>query len=180
MAVCKLVGAPTRALIALTLMVPLASKVEAPVGSPDPLIGHVHIFKDLDRSGDLCKYRESCRLISEAVVFESRGEPEEGQKLVIDVILNRVKDKRFPDSVKGVLTQPKQFSYINDMHKQKTPKKEDVEKIQQLTHHYLKKGGNEVAPEGVLWYHRDTAKPIWRHNLVRVGSIGRHVYYREE
>lgn len=167
-------------LLVAILTLPISKTLEAPVEPPTPLLGHVHIFKDLDKSGELCKYREECRLIAEAVVYESRGEPEEGQKLVIDVILNRVKDKRFPNSVKEVLTQPKQFSYINDMHRQKPPKREVVEKIQQLTHHYLKEGGNEVAPEGVLWYHSNTVKPVWRHNLTKVGVVGRHIYYREK
>lgn len=37
-------------------------------------------------------------------------EPDYGVRLVVDVIINRVKSKKFPNSVTGVITQPYQFS----------------------------------------------------------------------
>ena len=39
------------------------------------------------------------RCLSEALYFESRGEPVEGQIAVAEVILNRVDSKKFPKSV---------------------------------------------------------------------------------
>lgn len=41
---------------------------------------------------------------------EAEGEPEEGQRLVIDTILNRVDDPRFPDNVHDVIYQKNQFA----------------------------------------------------------------------
>jgi N-acetylmuramoyl-L-alanine amidase len=52
---------------------------------------------------------EEIELIALVTMAEAEGEPELGQRLVIDTILNRVDDKRFPNTVKGVIYQPNQF-----------------------------------------------------------------------
>lgn len=49
-------------------------------------------------------------LISMVVMAEAEGEPEEGKRLVIDTILNRVDSRYFPNSVIDVVYQPNQFS----------------------------------------------------------------------
>ena len=48
-----------------------------------------------------------------AIYKEARGESILGQQLVAKVILNRVKDPSFPNSVCKVVFQPKQFSWYN-------------------------------------------------------------------
>lgn len=47
-----------------------------------------------------------------AIHFESRGESEQGQAGVGWVILNRVKDKGFPNDICKVIHQPHQFGFI--------------------------------------------------------------------
>lgn len=55
---------------------------------------------------------------------EARGEGTEGMRLVIDTVLNRVDNKKFPNSIIGVVYAPKQFSCIHKGHfKTKVPKK---------------------------------------------------------
>lgn len=49
-------------------------------------------------------------LIALVTMAEAEGECEEGKRLVIDTILNRVDSKYFPDTVYGVIYQPSQFS----------------------------------------------------------------------
>ena len=46
------------------------------------------------------------QLMARAINGEARGEPYEGQVAVGAVILNRVKDSRFPNSISGVIYQP--------------------------------------------------------------------------
>lgn len=53
---------------------------------------------------------EDIRLIALVTMAEAEGECEEGKRLVIDTILNRVDSKRFPDTVRGVIYQPNQFT----------------------------------------------------------------------
>ena len=50
--------------------------------------------------------------LANAIFHEARGESREGQIAVGHVILNRVKDRRYPDTVRGVVWQPKQFSGV--------------------------------------------------------------------
>ena len=55
---------------------------------------------------------------------EARGEGTEGMRLVIDTVLNRVDNKKFPNSIIEVVYAPKQFSCIHKGHfKTKVPKK---------------------------------------------------------
>lgn len=53
-------------------------------------------------------------LMATIVMAEAEAEPKEGQRLVIDVILNRVDSPNFPDTVSEVIFQPNQFSPINN------------------------------------------------------------------
>lgn len=53
-------------------------------------------------------------LIARLINGESRGEPYEGQVAVGAVILNRVKDSRFPNTIAGVIYQPGAFTAIVD------------------------------------------------------------------
>ncbi len=45
------------------------------------------------------------------VYTESRGEPEEGQRAVVEVIMNRVNSERFPNTIDSVVMQKNQFAY---------------------------------------------------------------------
>lgn len=54
--------------------------------------------------------REDIELISLVTMAEAEGECEEGKRLVIDTILNRVDSVYFPDTVRGVVYQANQFS----------------------------------------------------------------------
>ena len=57
--------------------------------------------------------KKELNCLSLAIYKEARGESILGQQLVAKVILNRVKDPSFPNSVCKVVFQPKQFSWYN-------------------------------------------------------------------
>ena len=52
--------------------------------------------------------------LARAVYAEARGEPHLGQVAVAAVILNRVRHKDFPDTVKGVIFEPLAFTCVAD------------------------------------------------------------------
>lgn len=56
--------------------------------------------------------KDNLRLLAQLVCGEARGEPYEGKVAVAAVILNRVDDKRFPNSVPGVVYQPLAFESV--------------------------------------------------------------------
>lgn len=53
---------------------------------------------------------EEIELIALVTMAEAEGECEEGKRLVIDTILNRVDSEHFPGTVYDVIYQPSQFS----------------------------------------------------------------------
>lgn len=60
------------------------------------------------------KSTSDIQLMARAINGEARGEPYEGQVAVGAVILNRVKDSRFPNSISGVIYQPGAFTAVSD------------------------------------------------------------------
>lgn len=54
------------------------------------------------------------QLMARAINGEARGEPYEGQVAVGAVILNRVKDSKFPNSISGVIYQAGAFTAVSD------------------------------------------------------------------
>ena len=53
---------------------------------------------------------EEIDLLALVTMAEAEGEPEEGKRLVIDTILNRVDSDRFPDTIYDVIYQPNAFT----------------------------------------------------------------------
>ena len=54
------------------------------------------------------------QLMARAINGEARGEPYEGQVAVGAVILNRVKDSKFPNTISGVIYQSGAFTAVAD------------------------------------------------------------------
>lgn len=54
--------------------------------------------------------QEETELLALVTMAEAEGEPEEGKRLVIDVILNRVDSPYFPNTVTDVIYQKNQFT----------------------------------------------------------------------
>ena len=54
--------------------------------------------------------REDIELIALLTMAEAEGECEEGKRLVIDTVLNRVDSDEFPNTVKDVIYQKNQFT----------------------------------------------------------------------
>jgi spore germination cell wall hydrolase CwlJ-like protein len=62
------------------------------------------------------EYCDSLELLAACVEAEAGNQGLLGKRLVADVILNRVDDPGFPDTIEGVITQPYHFaSYWNGM-----------------------------------------------------------------
>ena len=52
---------------------------------------------------------EQQKCLAEGIYFEARGEPESGQAAVAQVILNRVRNPAYPDTICGVVYQNKNW-----------------------------------------------------------------------
>ncbi|MFY9279761.1 MAG: spore cortex-lytic enzyme [Caldicoprobacterales bacterium] len=65
-------------------------------------------------------------LLARAVHGEARGEPYLGKVAVAAVILNRVADPRFPNTIAGVIYQPGAFTAVSDGQINLTPDEESL------------------------------------------------------
>ena len=121
------------------------------------------------------------------IFFEARGESLKGMKAVAKVTMNRVKSKKYPDSVCKVVFQKKQFSWT---HQQKWSKivqvmqgsvsKKDFAAYQKAVIIARQAIKNELhLPElsSSMWYHASYVKPKWSSRLKRVTKIGVHIFY---
>lgn len=55
-------------------------------------------------------YYDSLELLAICVEAEAGNQPLDGKRMVVDVILNRVDDPAWPDTIEGVITEPYAFS----------------------------------------------------------------------
>jgi spore germination cell wall hydrolase CwlJ-like protein len=123
------------------------------------------------------------RCLAEAIYFESRGEPLDGQVAVAEVVLNRVDDRRFPGTVCGVTNQGAgsgrgcQFSYACDGRSdvmKSTAARIRAEKLAAL----MLGGHPRIVADGATYFHTRSVRPSWARKMTRTTAIGHHYFYR--
>lgn len=110
------------------------------------------------------------QLMARAINGEARGEPYEGQVAVGAVILNRVKDSKFPNTISGVIYQPGAFTAVADGQiNQPISEGSTVYKAAQDA-----KNGWDPTGGCIYYFNPQTAtnKWIWSRPLVK--TIGKH------
>ena len=126
--------------------------------------------------------------LAEAIYFEARGEPLDGQIAVAEVILNRVDSHKYPDTVCEVVKQgaPKdvagggcQFSYNCDGIANDMTEKAAYERIGKIAWLMLDDGPRELT-DTALFYHADYVNPSWARAFIRTAEIGQHIFYKPE
>jgi spore germination cell wall hydrolase CwlJ-like protein len=122
--------------------------------------------------------------LAQAVYFEAAFEPLAGQRAVAQVVLNRVRDANFPDSICGVVYQGWQrktgcqFSFVCDGSLTRRPPEAD-----QWSHAWqvaleAVSGHVETAIGTATHYHTDYVNPYWGKTLIEVGKVGQHIFYK--
>ena len=118
------------------------------------------------------------------IYFEARGEPDTGKLAVAHVVMNRMRDSRFPDSVCRVVQQGGeqvrhrcQFTWWCDGLSDRPKNLRMWEKSRSLAR-TVYWGGNEDPTGGALWYHADYVAPTWAQAFSRTSQIGRHIFYQ--
>ena len=122
-----------------------------------------------------------CRALN--IYHEARGEPEEGRVAVAQVVLNRVLDSRFPNTICAVVKQGArpsrrdcQFSWWCDGRDDRPANLFAWEQAKVLAGDVLA-GRRDDPTGGALWYHAERAAPKWREAFTPARTIGRHRFY---
>lgn len=124
------------------------------------------------------------------VILESDGEPLAGQIAVIQCIVGRMRDRRWPDTLRGVCLQPKQFSCWNegtDIRQRGLLIAEgvvgrsegrEVAQLRDLVERDLA-GQLPVLAGRAVHYHRIDLLPRWSRGRTPVAVYGDHCFYTD-
>lgn len=111
--------------------------------------------------------------LANAVYFEARGEPLDGQLAVAQAIINRVESGRYAKTICGVINQRGQFSFD----RRRTPTAgNDWRTAQAIARIAADDMWHDVTPRAIS-FHAARLSPGWK-GKVRIAQIGNHVFYR--
>jgi len=122
--------------------------------------------------------------LAEALYFEARGENLNGLVAVSEVILNRVDDRRYPNSVCGVINQGTgerfrcQFTYTCDGRPETITEKRAYERVGKVAR-LMVDGAPRLLTSGATHYHTKAVHPKWGRVFARTATIGFHHFYRQ-
>lgn len=128
---------------------------------------------------------EQWRCLSEALYFEARGETVKGQFAVAEVILNRVKSSRYPDTLCEVINQGTgrryqcQFSYTCDGRKEVISEPVAFRRVAKVARAAID-GLDVELTDGATHYHTVAVRPSWSRRFHQTAQIGVHVFYRPD
>ena len=127
--------------------------------------------------------QRAVQCLTAAVYYEARSEPLDGQRAVAQVVLNRVRDRAFPDSICKVVYQHPanrpgcQFSFACDGSMDKPIERTAWNTASAVAQAAL--AGSVYAPIGsATYYHTTAVLPWWAGSLTRIGLVGSHIFYR--
>ena len=115
--------------------------------------------------------READRdLLARVVSAEARGEPYEGQVAVAAVILNRVRDSRFPNTIAGVVYQTHAFESVSNGTVYAPPADSAVRAAQDALNGWDPSGG------ALFFWNpaKATSQWVWSRPIIK--QIGNHVF----
>jgi spore germination cell wall hydrolase CwlJ-like protein len=109
-------------------------------------------------------------LLARVIYAESRGEPLQGQVGVGAVLLNRLKDSRFPKSLAQIVFKQGEFCTVRDGQIWKTPSQEAIKAAR------LAAAGWDPTGGALYFYNpaKTTSRWIWSRTVVN--KIGNHIF----
>ncbi|WP_407946616.1 spore cortex-lytic enzyme [Pontibacillus halophilus] len=110
------------------------------------------------------------QLMANAVYGEARGEPYTGQVAVAAVILNRVESSSFPNSVSGVIFEPRAFTAVSDGQIWLTPNEQAKEAVLDAIN------GWDPSGNALYYFNPVTATSDWIWSRPQIKEIGKHIF----
>lgn len=111
------------------------------------------------------------------VYHEARDQSTAGQVAVTQVVINRVNDDRFPDSVCKVVKQPGQFSWLWDKKSDKPYEERAWDKSLAVAK-TVYDGKTIDITDGATYYHATYVSPSWAEKRTKTVRIDNHIFYR--
>jgi spore germination cell wall hydrolase CwlJ-like protein len=124
------------------------------------------------------------RCLAEAIYFEARGEPEEGQAAVAQVVLNRVSSGLYPPTICGVVFQNRehyracQFSFACEGKSLRITEPNAWRRAEQIATEVTNGKTYLSGVGGSTHFHANYVRPRWARRLEKIDVIGHHVFYK--
>lgn len=122
--------------------------------------------------------------LATAIYFEARGESYRGQVAVAQVVLNRVKDHRYPGTICGVVFQNQarrnacQFSFACDGIPEAVTERKPWEQAEDIATKVVNGELYLTEVGDATHYHATYVRPAWAPRMQKVTQIGLHVFYK--
>ncbi|UOR12444.1 spore cortex-lytic enzyme [Halobacillus amylolyticus] len=110
------------------------------------------------------------QLMANAVNGEARGEPYIGKVAVAAVILNRVESASFPNSVSGVIFEPRAFTAVSDGQIWLTPDESAKRAVIDAIN------GWDPSGQALYYFNPNTATSDWIWTRPQIKKIGKHIF----
>ena len=132
--------------------------------------------------GVFSKAEQKC--LANGIYFEARGEKLRGQAAVGQVILNRVRNPTYPNTICGVVYQNDnwlnrcQFSFACDGKRDRITSPANYKMAEEIA--MAVTAGKIFIPEvaSATHYHATYVAPRWAHTMKKMKKIGLHIFYR--
>lgn len=116
--------------------------------------------------------KKDAYLLMKIAMAEAEDEDIEGKSLVMRVVLNRVKNKEFPNSIRRVIYQERQFSPIANGRFDRVEPNEDCQKALNM----ISEDGWDES-RGALYFESKSDSTWHEDNLQFLFRHGRHYFY---
>ena len=126
---------------------------------------------------------ENC--LARAIYFEARSESALGQLAVAKVVLNRVKDPNYPNTICGVVYQGSnrrnscQFSFACDGMPDDVRQPGAWANAKTIAQRAIAGTDNLKVMSAATNYHADYVRPRWAKGMRKLVKIGRHIFYSD-
>lgn len=165
----------------------------APAARPEPALNNSMLsayveagYQPLARRLEHANAERDC--LAQAIYHEARGESETGQLAVANVIVNRARSGRFPDTLCGVIYQNAdkglyrcQFTFACDGRTEAPRERRALARSAELAQRVYAEfaTGEKIGaiPGSALYYHTTAVTPSWSKTYHAVAEIGSHIFY---
>jgi N-acetylmuramoyl-L-alanine amidase len=115
---------------------------------------------------------EEKELLARLVTAEAKGEPYEGKVEVATVVLNRVEHEQYPDTIKEVIYEKRQFQPVDNGTINKPAIKEAEKAVNEAIALEREGEGND----SLNFYNPDVVDSNWHESKTVTAEIGNHVF----
>jgi spore germination cell wall hydrolase CwlJ-like protein len=156
----------------------------APVAAPvpsEPAAPSIHADSLQELVGDMpieTELEPDLKCLAQAIYFEARGEPLDGQLAVAEVVINRATSGLYPSSYCDVIKQPAQFSFVRHGRIPQPDESSSSWRRAKAVAQIAQQDLWESKAADALYFHATYVRPSWARQKVQLAQIDTHIFYR--